>query len=191
MSEENAPNPTFIPLSITSNITGGPASFNELYIGQGSNLKIYHPSAKLNDTDSYYWFVAIDRQSLKIVHEVTTTSNTDVPSGFETGGQYNNDDHILVFSTTHMSTLMVPQSDLYAFLRESGAGLKLARLEQVFLQLNCGTYGRMAYSLVDTMGTPGAGFEESSFRHTTVSTLTLLGEEVNGNMLYTPISLHA
>lgn len=177
---------TLVPLTVTSPIHDGGKS--GIYIGTEAELQRYYPG-KVETHKSSYWFVAIDRKTLKIAYEVVLTDNTTVPAEFKEGGEYNNVEHILVFSTMFMSTLDVPQGELYDFLMVNGAGGKLQRLEQIFLQLNCGTYGHMAYSLVDLMGFPGSGIEEGSFRGSTVSTLSLLGQEVDGHMLYTPIPL--
>lgn len=177
---------TIIPLTVTSPIYNGGRS--AIHIGTGSNLQAYYPSGIESNT-SYYWFVAIDRRTLKVAHEVVQTDYTSVPTGFKEGGQYNNINYILVFSTMYMNTLHVPQGELFDFLTVNGAGYELQRLEQVFLQLNCGTYGRMAYSLVDLLGFPGRGIEEGSILNSTVSTLSLLGQDIDGKMLYTPIPL--
>ena len=179
---------TIVPMTVTSPIYNGGVS--NIIIGTGKSQKRYFPKNIKNDK-SYYWFVAINRKTLDMDYEALETDNTVVPKDFQKGGKYNNDKYILGFSTMYMSTLEVPQGDQYDFLMENGAGYELARLEQIWLTLNCGTYGRMAYSLVDLLGAPGAGFEAGSIRNSTVSTLSLLGQDINGDTVYTPVSLQS
>ena len=175
-----------LPMTVTSPIYNGGVS--SIIIGTGSSQKRYFPTGIKNDK-SYYWFAAINRETLNLDYQALETSNTVVPKDLQSGGKYNNDNYILGFSTMYMSTLLVPQGDQYDFLMENGAGRALARLEQIWLTLNCGTYGRMSYSLVDLLGSPGAGMEVGSIRDSGVNTLSLMEQTVDGKTIYTPVNL--
>ena len=89
------------------------------------------------------------------------------------------------------AAIHLPQGELYDFLVANGSGSQLLRLEQINEQMGCGEIGKIAYILVNVMGTGNPGFEENSILQQTpqgaIMTVALLPTEINGVIWYTPI----
>jgi hypothetical protein len=156
-------------------------------IGTGSDKKSYQPK---NVVPNSYWFLAINRWTLKAEYNQVQTSNDDPPQGI---APYDTTDYMLVVATYALGSDNLPQGPLYEFLIDNGANRQLRQLEQIYSALSCGTFGSMAYALVGVLG-PGAsalpGIESSSIVQAenpgTVLTCTLIGTEINGKVIYSP-----
>ena len=69
---------------------------------------------------------------------------------------------MLVVATLGVGLNNVPQGDLFKFLDANGGGRQLRRVEQVGMQLNCGSLGTFGYALVGVLGNLNVpGFEGS------------------------------
>ena len=156
-------------------------------IGTGASTKSYQPNHVVRNS---YWFLAINRWTLKADYNQVQTSNDDPPQGI---APYDTTDYMLVVATYALGSDNLPQGPLYEFLIDNGANRQLRRLEQIYSALSCGTFGRMAYALVGVLG-PGPsalpGIESSSIVQAenpgTVLTCTLIGTEINGKVIYSP-----
>jgi hypothetical protein len=148
----------------SSNYSGGPPS---LIIGMGGSATGMKPQ---NPQDDSYWIVIIDGMNpAKKVKEwvIPGQNNSTVPSDLDSF--MSNPQYIFVVATQFLSTLHVPQGDLYDYLAKYGAGRQLQRLEQINSVLSCGSYGRMNYVLTGQCGPrggnnpPARSYEEGSY----------------------------
>ncbi len=140
-------------------------------------------------TGNQYWFVVIDRKTLKVVFNHLQTSGTTVPTGLK---QYDSDEYILAFASYDVNTLNVPQGKLYDFLLARGGGSQLRRLAQIVNDLGCGFFMYVAYTLVSVLGYDTLGFELGNIQGDSppILTLELLATDVPGHgTLYTPVTL--
>src|SRR5262245_10028475 len=126
-----------------------------IVVGQGSTRKRIVPN---NPKDNSYWFAFLDRnnpynKAAELV--VPGTQNTAVPPGAD---QYmSNPNYIFVVATQWLSTMCLPQGDLYDYLASHGAGRQLQRFEQILTSVACGTLGPMSYILTGQGGPPNSG----------------------------------
>lgn len=151
-----------------------------VWIG-GKSVK---PAGKF--TSNQYWFVVIDRKTLKVVFNHVQTSGTTVPAGLK---PFDNDQHILAFLSYNVLTLNVPQGKLYDFLLARGGGVQLRRLAQIVHDLGCGQIINVSYTLVSVLGSDTLGFE-LGYRRNQIITLKLLATAVPGQgTWYTPVTL--
>jgi hypothetical protein len=160
---------------------------NVIAIGQNaSTLYLSLGDSTLTNT---YWFVVIDRVSLKVVANFTTKDNSSVPT--QLSPYLGNTQYLLIVSTQNLGSAYLPHGALYAFLESEGAGVELKRLEQIYATLNCGTWGFMAYSFVCVLGDDGSGaFEASTLQQNALlQTIQLMPINIGGTNYYTPISL--
>lgn len=176
-------NPAFVPLTVSS----GQTSQRMVAVAIG-NTTMEPPSNWANS----YWYLVVDRTTLKVVVSVLSPDPADVPaavSAYATNSQY-----LLVFLSAGVTINRVPQGALYQFLESAGASAQLARLEQVNLQLSCGIFSQMSYVLVGQMASgSGSGFEASSLSQSdslgAVLTVQLLPVVIDGVIYYTPVEL--
>lgn len=159
-----------------------------LAVGQGGNTTWMSPQ---NPQDDSYWIVIISatnpRQKLK-EWVVPGSSNSTIPSGLDT---YMNDpNNIFAIATQYLSTLHVPQGNLYNYFVKYGAGRALQELEQINSVLSCGTYSRVTYILTGQCGPRGPGiispisYEMGSASGTPVLLLMSLMPMPNGGPPY-------
>ena len=175
-----------LPLSVQS-INRQSTWSNQVAIGvNGANLNVRVQDDSLRNA---YWFVVVDRQTLKAVANFTTQDNSNVPA--QLGPYLGNTEYLLIVSTQNLGSAYLPQGALYNFLVSEGAGSQLARLEQVYASFNCGTWGFMAYSFIAVLGNDGGdSFEASTIQDSALlQTVELAPIDVNGKVYYTPISL--
>jgi hypothetical protein len=136
-------------------------SVPEIVVGQGPTKKYLKPDTPADDS---YWFCIMDAQNpASKVKEfvVSGSSNTAVPNGLD--AYMSNPAYIFAVVTQYLSTLHVPQGDLYTYLVKHGAGRELQRLEQINTSLGCGSISRMSY-LLTAQGGNTFGYEQSSTR---------------------------
>ena len=131
------------------------------------------------------WYLIVDLTNLSnIVVNEFTTDTTNVPSNVQ---QYaGNPQYMLIFATVQLTTGSVPTGGVVSLLQNSGAGVQLARMEQMVEQLGSGSFVYVSYVLAGQMGT-STGFEEYSFLDFTILTFQLLPVTVDGKTTYTPI----
>ena len=126
-----------------------------LCVGQGRTATWMQPQ---NPQDDSYWIVIIDGMNPKNkVKEwvVPGSNNTSVPADLD--GYMSNPQYIFAIATQYLSTLHVPQGDLYDYLVKYGAGRELQRLEQINTVLSCGSISRLNYVLTGMGGPRGGG----------------------------------
>jgi len=126
-----------------------------LIVGQGSTATWMQPQ---NPQDDSYWIVILDSMNPKNkVKEwvVPGSSNSSVPADLDS--YMSNPQYIFAVATQYLSTLHVPQGDLYDYLVNYGAGRELQRLEQINTVLSCGSISRMNYVLTGAGGPRGGG----------------------------------
>ena len=171
-----------VPLTVVSSLG------NQYFWGQiaiGKNILTQQPSA------AAFWFVVIDRTTLQVVYNQTQPASdcSTVPDL----SAWNDTNHILIVNTLGVGLNNPPQGALFQFIDQNGGGRELRRVEQVGLQLNCGSLGTYSYALVGVLGNLDLpGFEASQISQPAVGpilTLQLLPMDVNGQTVYTPSEL--
>jgi hypothetical protein len=169
-----------VPLTVVSN------SNNQYYWAQiaiGKNVLTQQPS------QAAYWFVVVDRSNLNVVYNQLQNAANVAPNI----GNYNTANYILIAATLGVGLNNVPQGGLFSFLDVNGGGRQLRRVEQVGMQLNCGSLGTFGYALVGVLGNLNVpGFEGSWLATQGVGpilTLQLLPTNVGGQTVYSPIEL--
>ena len=168
------------PLTVVSNPN------NQYYWGQiaiGTNVLTQQPS------QGGYWFVVIDRGSLAVVYNQMQAAPNVAPNI----GNFNNTNYILVVATLGVGLNNVPQGALFNFLDVNGGGRELRRVEQVGMQLNCGSLGTFGYALVGVLGNLNVPGFEGSWLATSgtgpILTVQLMPIVVDGKTVYTPVDL--
>jgi hypothetical protein len=150
---------------------------------------------KLTTDKHGYWFVVLDRTTLKVVENISQPSNTTPPNL----GQHNTSEYILVMATVGVGLDKTPQGDLFKFIDINGGARELRRVEQVGRHFNCGRYGAFAYTMVGILGGLDLpGFELSLIGGGNTNTilrgpfleLTLIPTTVGGKTIYTPAQLN-
>ena len=166
-----------VPLSVASTMYTG-SYFAQVGIG----------NEKYSTDKQGYWFLVVDRSTLKVVDNVNQTSNTTVP----TLG-HNTIDHILIVATAGIGLDKTPQGDLFKFIDRNGGGRELRRVEQIGRQFNCGHFGTFGYALVGILGNQNKpGFEISQISGSGSGpflAVTLIPTTISGKTIYTPTSL--
>lgn len=169
-----------VPLTIVSSLA------NNYYYAQiaiGNNILSQQPSSW------NYWFVVIDRRTLKVVYNELQQSANTAPNI----GTYNSSDYLLLVATLGIGLNNQPQGALFQFLDANGAGRQLRRVNQVAEQLNCGSLGTFGYALVSMLGNLNApGFEASQISGPAtgpILTCQLMPTNVNGQTYYTAVEL--
>ena len=136
-----------------------------------------------------YWFVVVDRSTLKIVDSINQTANNTVPNL----GTHNTADHILIVATAGVGLDKTPQGDLFKFIDVNGGGRELRRVEQIGRQFNCGHYGTFGYAMVGILGSQNKpGFELSEIsgsRSGPFLALSLIPTKIGTKTIYTPATL--
>src|SRR5215212_1565410 len=159
----------------SGNYSGGAPS---LIVGMGGSSTGMKPQ---NPQDDSYWVVIIDSMNpTKKVKEwvISGNNNSTVPPDLDT--YMSNPQYLFAVVTQYLSTLHVPQGDLYDYLSKYGAGRELQRLEQVNSVLSCGSYGRMNYVLTGHCGPRGGNnpplrsYEEGSYTNPVVVLMSLM-----------------
>jgi hypothetical protein len=169
-----------VPLTVVS------TTYNQVYwaqIGIGKNILTQQPKQWA------YWFVALDRSNLNVVYNQLQSTANVAPNL----GNYNTPDYILIAATLGVGLNNTPQGALFTFLDLNGGGRQLRRVEQVGMQLGCGSLGTFGYALVGVLGnldTPGfEGSALTSSENGPILTVQLLPTVVGGKTVYTPIDL--
>lgn len=174
--------PLPVPLTVVSSL-GNQYCWGQIAIGK--NILTQQPSSPA------FWFVVVDRSSLNVVYNQTQPAAqcSTVPNL----SQYNDTNHVLIVCTLGIGLNNPPQGALFQFLDVNGGGRQLRRVEQIGLQLNCGSLGTYSYALVGVMGDLDLpGFEASQISQPSVGpilTLQLLPTDINGQTIYTPSEL--
>lgn len=172
-------NSKLVPLTIQSAIGGNLGS--EIVIGSNDLQLTY-------DKHNLYWYVVIDRNTLEVKVNTTTSDNTDVPS--ELNPYLGNSDHILILTTQNLYSSNLPQGNLYKFLLNEGAGPQLKRAEQIYEALNCGSWGWFCYTYVAILCDESTdGFELLDIHHSSIMTLSLMPFSIGGKTYYSPVSI--
>lgn len=151
--------------------------YPQIFIGQGPSKKVHVPANRINDS---YWFYFLDRSNpVNVTYETTVpaSNNSSIPSGLMT--YMDNPDLLFGVVTQYLSTLHVPQGDLYDLFVKYGASRSLQRLEQVNTSMGCGYFGRMSYALIGQCGPRGSGLPPASYdaadiRHGALLTVSLM-----------------
>ena len=166
-----------VPLSVASTLYTG-SYFAEVAIGND----------KYTTDKQGYWFLVVDRSTLKVVENINHTSNTTVPAL-----GHNTADYILIVATAGVGLDKTPQGDFFKFIDLNGGGRELRRVEQIGRQFNCGYFGTFGYTLVGILGNQNKpGFELSQISNGGSGpflAVTLIATTVNGKKIYTPTSL--
>lgn len=171
-----------VPLSVVSSRD---TQYLWARIAIGKSILVQNPPAG----GRAYWFVVIERSSLKVVYNQLQQAPNVVPNI----GAYNSSDYILVVATIGLGLDVTPTGDLFNFLDFNGAGRELRRIEQIAQQFGCGTMGTFGYALVGVLGGLNQpGFEASNIAGTNVGpvlTLQLMPFVNQGKTVYTPVQL--
>ena len=145
--------PNMLAYTVRSSLYSG--SQPSLAVGQGGNATWMVPQSPRDDS---YWIVILNAKNPREkVKEwvVPGTSNSTIPSGLDT---YMNDpNNLFAITTQFLSTLHVPQGNLYNYFVKYGAGRELQRLEQINAVLSCGVISRVSYILTGQCGPRGSG----------------------------------
>ena len=169
-----------VPLTVVSSLA------NEYYYGQ---IAIGDQTLTQDPKSWAYWFVVLDRQTLKVVYNELHSSANTAPDI----GSYNSTDYLLAVATMGIGLNNQPQGELFEFLDLNGAGRQLRRIDQVAEQLNCGSLGTFGYALVGVLGNMNQpGFEASQITAPStgpILTCQLMPSEIGGQTFYTPVEL--
>lgn len=169
-----------VPLTVVSSLA------NNYYYGQ---IAIGDQTLKQDLKSWAYWFVVLDRHTLKVVYNEVQNSPNTAPDI----GSYNSPDYLLVVATMGVGLNDQPQGELFKFLDLNGAGRQLRRVDQVAQQLNCGSLGTFGYALVGVLGNMNLpGFEASQISAPPtgpILTCQLMPSDINGQTFYTPVQL--
>lgn len=159
--------PPMLAFSIlSSQNTGG---YPYLFVGQ-SPRTVFTPAKPQDDS---YWYCILDANNPthKVMEfMVPGSSNHTVPDGLD--AFMSNPSYITVLATTYLSTLHVPQGDLYNYLAKHGASRELQRLEQINTSLGCGHVTRVSYVLTTQGGT--VGYENGGTIHAAQILMSLM-----------------
>ena len=107
-----------VPLTVVSNSNN---QYHWAQIAIGKNVLTQQPS------QAAYWFVVVDRSNLNVVYNQLQNAANVAPNI----GNYNTANYILIAATLGVGLNNVPQGGLF----------QLRRVEQVGMQLNCGSLG--------------------------------------------------
>jgi len=132
-----------------------------------------------------YWYMVVDRTTLDVKVNLSTSDNQNVPSAIQP--YVGNNQYILIFTTSLINSANIPTGALYNYLIKEGASVELKSMEQIYATLNCGNWGWFAYTFVGIMDndeTPG--YELFSYSHSTVMTMQLLPVTTPSGVLYSP-----
>jgi hypothetical protein len=170
---------TSVPLSVLS---GNNAAKPWAEIVIGKSILSQAPAQRA------YWIVILDRSTLAVVYNQLHADASKAPDI----GKFNTSDYILIVATAAMGLDRQPQGAFHTFLDANGAGRELRRVEQIAVQLNCGSLGTFGYALVSVMGQP-RGFEACEIGAgraiAPILTLQLMPVTANGKTIYTPVQL--
>jgi hypothetical protein len=169
-----------VPVTVVSN-TNNNFYFAQMSIGKNGL------SQQQQSGGGYFWFVVVNRSTLAVEYNQLQTSPNTVPNI----GNLNTTDHILLVATLGMGLNNVPQGALFDFLDVNGGGAELRRVEQIGMQLNCGSLGTYGYALVSVLGNLNLpGFEASAISTGgPILTVQFMPTTVNGVTTYTPVQL--
>ncbi|HLK20164.1 MAG TPA: hypothetical protein VKT81_14500 [Bryobacteraceae bacterium] len=129
--------------------------------------------------DSYWWYF-LDNATQKLVYNLVVpgSSNSSVPSGIDT--YMSNPNLLFGIVTQNLSTLHIPQGDLYNYLASYGASDALNMLEQLNATLSCGYFGWVSYVLIGQGGPvggpnpPSPSYEASSYENDSLLQVSLM-----------------
>ncbi len=145
-------------------------------IGTSLGSRIVIDSNQLSlpyNTSNAFWFVIIDRSTLKVVVNVNSQDNQNLPQ--EVQPYINNPDYILILTTSALNSSNVPAGAFYNYLLSEGGCSELKKMEQIYATLNCSNWGLFCYTFVgimDASGTPG--YELFSYKNSTIMTMELI-----------------
>lgn len=177
-------NGTTVPATAFSSFTypgPGTGPLSELAIGS----QTYSPSGQQSN-DSFIWLTVVDLTNLNVVANDVSTDGSTVPSDI---AQYAGNPQYFLYAISNAAwSPVMPQGNLYTLLQNSGAGPKLARLEQIYAQIGTGFLGAFSYILAASLGdNDEPGFEELSMSNFTILTMGFLPVDVGGTTTYAPI----
>ncbi len=163
-------------------------SIDSKYSGIWIGSKHIKPPA--NSPSQGFWYYGIDLKEPAgpAVFDVTSKSNTDVPS--EVVAHENDPLVLLCFTFLNLPARSIPQNPLTAFLRAAGSGAELAKTEQMVEQTGSGIFGFPNYGLVATMDTRDQpGFETVDYFNSGYLAFQLMPVECNGQTTYAPVQI--
>ena len=144
--------------------------------------------ANSQDPNIYWWFFVSNQAPQKLVYQliVPGANNTTVPSGIDS--YMSNPDLIFGVVTQQLSSIYLPQGDLYNYLSTYGASEGLQMLEQGNSSLGCGYLGSVAYAMVGQGGPrnvpyPPPTYEAAEMWHAALVEVSLVSQP-NGQPPY-------
>jgi hypothetical protein len=169
----------YVPATAGSFSAGGPPTF--LCIGTN-----FAPLSA-DRQRPFHWFVAVDLTTqLKIVANAVTYDNHTVPQ--ELRALEGDPRYFLFVVGNNLRGHLVPQGDLYTFLKDIGSGRQLANLEQIVGQTGTGTIFHYSYVLAATMAEGDLpGFEASSDVHHVILTMQFMPIKLDDKIIYAPV----
>jgi hypothetical protein len=176
-----ATNGANVPVTAMSNFVPQGPGWTALVIGterpNWSNLNV-------NNNTPFWWVVVVDLTNLNVVAN-TLADGVNVPSALQ---PYLNNPQYFLFCISNCQTgAQIPYGAFYTFLQQVGGGPQLARLEQVYNQLQSGIITNYSYTLAATMdNTDYPGFEALSFTDSTVLAMQFMPVTVGGQTIYAP-----
>jgi hypothetical protein len=180
-----APPPVLPPVPVTAvsfAYQGGVGSpFTRLKIGD-QNVPL-----QADRQNGFHWYVVVDMtRSLNVVANAVSTDNHTVPADVK---RLVGDPRYFVFVIgNNLRGHLVPQGELYKFLKDVGAGRQFAMMEQTVATTGTGTIVVYAYALGATM-TVGdlPGFEVYSDNHHVILNMQFLPVKMPDKVVYAPI----
>ena len=138
--------------------------------------------------ENTYWFLVVDRFDLSSTPaSIVSGSNSEVPAEVT---KHDDSRYLLIVSTMGTTTPNLPQKGLRDLLSMHGGEDQLNRIEQVYDQLGCGSFGTFGFSSVGILGEQAGGYATSTYGSAEgqLLTLTLRPSEIDGKVIYTPIA---
>jgi len=177
------------PSTLAYTIQGGLLSDYQpiVIVGQGSGMAQFGPESAQDD--SYWWLILDAMTPTKMVAQflVPGLENTTIPNGLD--AYMSSTEYLFAVVTQNLSTLHVPQGELYDYMVQYGAGEELQRLEQINTTLSCGTFSSVSYVLTGQCGSSGQNppppaYELGSIYYPVVLTMSLMPDPVTGQGPY-------
>ncbi len=170
-----------VPVAVLGSLA---TDWANVVIGYSANNFIW-PTPNPAPVNSY-WYVVIDLTNLNVVANVTSTSNSDVPS--QVSAYAGNPQYLLILTTIGLRFDNLPVGALYSFLQSTGSGEHLEEAQQMAAQLGTGYYGDVGYILAATMNSADApGFELLQIYNQPLLLFQLMPVNVDGSTIYAPI----
>lgn len=138
-----------------------------------------------NVDDPLYWFVVVNLSDLSVVANVTSASNSEVPT--EVQAYADKSGYFLFFIANAQRSMNIPQGALHAFLTAAGAGAGLENAEQLIGQLGTGLLRYFSYILASTLDSGDLpGFEAFSTQGYVTLPMQFVPFDADGRTMYAP-----